>query len=234
MSTHNEQDYAPWVAKYELIAPYGKCQCGCGLDTSISSKNKPPKGVRKGDPHRYVWGHTGKQKVYSSLEDALFSNVEKGNVDDCWVWQGTQRGNGYGCVKYKGKILEAHRLSYEIHNGSIPDGLLVCHKCDNRPCVNPNHLFLGDHDDNHKDAKSKDRHTRGERQGRNKLRDADVIEIRRAYRTRVRGETIPMLAAQYGVCKRTIVSVARGKAWKHIESFSLESESCEPEKSRNK
>lgn len=209
---------APWVATYGLTAPYGKCQCGCGQDAPIAAKNRSSRDVLKGQPQRYILGHIGKLKTYHSLADALFSNVERGEEDECWIWQGTQRGNGYGCVGYKNLLLDAHRLSYEIHKGPIPDGLLVCHECDNRLCINPNHLFLGNYGDNYEDAKSKDRHTRGERNGNSKLRDSDVVEIRQAYQDRVWGETVPALALQYGVGESTIHDIGQGKAWKHIKN----------------
>lgn len=72
----------------------------------------------------------------------------------CWNWTAAQR-NGYGVIKINKKLISTHRLSYEIHKGSIPDGLLICHSCDNRLCVNPEHLFLGSYSDNTIDAVNK-------------------------------------------------------------------------------
>lgn len=90
----------------------------------------------------------------------FFDKVNK--TEGCWIWTAGLRGKtGYGAYKLNGKTIDAHRVSYELHNGLIPKGMYVCHTCDNRKCVNPNHLFLGTAKDNYQDAVNKARIIKG-------------------------------------------------------------------------
>lgn len=91
----------------------------------------------------------------------------------CWIWTGSLKPDGYGCLYYEGKMWIAHRVSYIIHKGKIPKGMFVLHKCDNPSCVNPKHLFIGTNKDNLHDMVMKDR-------GIFKLSVEDVLDIRRS------------------------------------------------------
>ena len=137
---------------------------------------------------------------------------------DCWLWQARRDKDGYGDIRLGGKHgghVRAHRVSWELHNGCIPDGLIVCHKCDNPPCVNPAHLFLGTHKDNSIDRtrKGRGRDSRGEKQGGAKLTANDVIDIRSL---RAFGAEGRALARAFGVSEASIAFICQRKTWRHV------------------
>lgn len=134
--------------------------------------------------------------------------------EGCWSWSGHVSTPGYGYVTKGTRKIQAHRLSWEIHNGPIPDGLCVLHRCDNRLCTRPDHLFLGTKADNSADMVAKDRSTRGSRNPKAKLTEELVVEARARY---VKGVTrIADLAAEIGVSRRCLTFVLSRKTWKHV------------------
>jgi len=139
----------------------------------------------------------------------------------CWVWTGAIVSGGYGSImsQYKNKsytVIGAHRASWILHNGAIPDSLLALHKCDVRRCVNPSHLFLGTHSDNCFDAVKKKRWAPqfGIHNGHNKLSNKDVLEIRNLYSNKIR--PISELARMFGVTRHCIWEIGSLRKWTHI------------------
>lgn len=141
---------------------------------------------------------------------------------DCWLWIATKLPKGYGLFRCQGKLHKAHRFVWELTYGEIPDKLFVLHHCDTPSCVNPTHLFLGTHQENMADCVNKGRsrtqkhpeQQRGERNGRAKLTEAQVREIRQAYATG--NITQKALARQFCVSQDTIWSALKADKWKHI------------------
>lgn len=145
-----------------------------------------------------------------ALERKLLARIRVG--DGCWEWVGP-RAHGYGQFSFAGRTRRTHRVSWELYRGPIPDGMLVCHDCDNRACVRPAHLFLGTPADNMRDRDTKDRHARGSRQHCAKLTDDDVRAIHTAL---VAGSNQADLARRYQVSHSTIVEIRRGTTWMHL------------------
>ena len=142
----------------------------------------------------------------------------------CWIWQGHCGEKGYGFLypstlplRKTHAILSAHRVAWELHNGPIPAGRLVLHHCDNRACVRPSHLFLGDDQINSDDKqqKGRGRWVHGEKQHLAKLTEAAVRTIRDARR---KSPPTPLeeLATRFGVTLVAVSFAATGKTWKHI------------------
>jgi len=146
----------------------------------------------------------------SGLTERFWSFVVVAGEDECWEWGGYTAG-GHGRIDG----IRAHRYSYELANGPIPDGSLVCHSCDNPLCVNPRHLWLGSHTDNMDDMMTKGRSAFGERSGTAVLSEADVYEMKRAYLI-VGGVTQQELADRYGISRPQVSHIMTGKQWAHV------------------
>lgn len=184
-----------------------------------SVENCENKYYAKGYCHKHYQRvkNTGSEhgiKPFASLRDRFFAKVMKG--DGCWFWAGSHSNVGYGLIHSGGaggKTLSAHRVSYELHYGPIPDGMIVMHSCDNRGCVNPAHLSAGKQSQNIKDAITRGRkivpNASGEDNPKSKLTQvqADFIkanpQMQHTY-----------LAKLFGVSPNCIRGVRIGRTWK--------------------
>jgi hypothetical protein len=152
-----------------------------------------------------------------TIEDRFWAKVEK--TDGCWVWRGTTGHRGYGRVHVPDstRLVFAHRQSWAMAYGPIPDGTQVLHRCDNPPCVRPEHLFLGDQADNIADMVAKGRHARaaahGESNAHAKLTDEAVRELRGL---RAAGWPLKDLSARFGVGVSRVSAIALGQGWRHV------------------
>lgn len=149
-----------------------------------------------------------------TLESLMANTVRVGS---CLEWQGARDGEGYGRTQQRGKVWMANRLSWVLSHGPIPAGLEVCHRCDNPPCVNPEHLFLGTHQDNMRDAIAKGRFKIAGLPGVTnlsaKLNDEQVREIRALAEQGVSQRT---LARRFGVTQSTVWRIVRRHKWTHV------------------
>ena len=149
----------------------------------------------------------------SNLHAYLFDRVSVKGPDDCWLWQKAKNNSGYGWMFVGEKNWLAHRLSWILHNGEIPEGICVLHKCDVRTCVNPKHLFLGTRRDNNFDMIQKGRRrpdVRGSARSDAKLTEEKVLEIRAS------ADKSSSLASRFNVTATLINTVRKRRAWAHI------------------
>lgn len=148
--------------------------------------------------------------------DRFWSRINKKNNDDCWLWKGRTNPDGYGYFDYNYIGEGAHRFMWRISFGEIPDGLEVCHSCDNPPCVNPNHLFLGTHQDNIKDRDMKGRQAshKGIKNGRAVVTESDVLVIRELRKS---GLEYQQIADNMGVSTGCINHILNGRHWAWVK-----------------
>lgn len=153
-----------------------------------------------------------------TLEERFWGKVVK--TADCWIWVSTLSPKGYGVFNLDQSKrrcgpsqIRAHRMSYILAKGAIPDGLLVCHSCDNPRCVRPEHLFIGTNKDNMDDRNNKGRHTKGESHHSAKLTAEIVLEMRRRHAA---GESSASLSRQFGVAAPVGWEAIHRRTWRHL------------------
>jgi hypothetical protein len=202
----------------------------CGVDFQPNARD-----VRRGYG-RFCSRSCQASRPKRPASEALWAKVDK--TGECWLFTGARLPRGYGMISAEGRRVYAHRLSYELNIGSIPAGMFVCHRCDNPSCVRPEHLFLGTHHENMADMTAKGRQARGnthgsrlrpetnhspkkklnaargERSGKAKLTEAQVVAIRSAYATG--GTSQLRLAKEHGVAESLIWAIVHRRIWAHV------------------
>lgn len=145
----------------------------------------------------------------------FWSWVDVQGPDDCWPWLGSVQR--YGKLRLGDRHIGSHRLAYALEHGVVPADLLVCHHCDNPPCCNPAHLFLGTHADNHADREAKGRgNQKPGTDAIRKLTDAEVMAMRIMAAENPQRGIGRRLAVLFGVSPATVCNVLAGKQWKHV------------------
>ncbi|WP_157773087.1 HNH endonuclease [Rhodococcoides fascians] len=152
------------------------------------------------------------------MRDRIMSKCQPGTgkFADCLEWVEYRDKDGYGRTTVRGQKDGAHRVAYRVHVGPIPDGKRVLHTCDNPPCINPDHLFLGDPVDNTRDmmTKGRNRISLGARNGFARVTEGQVLELRSLYATGA--TTYRELAAKFGLSIGGVADIVKRRNWKHI------------------
>lgn len=156
--------------------------------------------------------YSKKHNSINVIVKRFWVNVKKTNK--CWEWQLGKDKNGYGIFTIKGHSYKAHRISYQIINGKIPEKMCILHKCDNPLCVRPDHLFLGTLADNSIDMVMKGRSLFGEKNRKSKLKDSDILKIRSIYNKNKITQT--EIANIFNVTQSMIGFIVRKENWIHI------------------
>lgn len=163
-----------------------------------------------------------KRLVMADATVKLEMYSEKITESGCWIWMGANTGGkfSYGIVSIKGKVMRAHRASFETYKGPIPKNMCVCHTCDIPECCNPAHLFLGSKKDNTQDmlAKKRSRHLlympKGEQHYRTKLTAANVIAIRKLYAEGKHSQS--QIGKRFNLSQPAIFKILRRQRWGHV------------------
>jgi hypothetical protein len=189
--------------------------CGCYARDSLIERNNSRENVPLA------------QRFWAKVNKNGPVPAHRPELGECWLWTAKKNHSGYGMIREGGQetsFLQAHRYSWMLHYGRIPEDKLVCHKCDTPLCIRPEHLFIGTAKDNTQDAIRKGRMSIGEANPRATLTDFDVALIRHKYsiapvstggKKKKRG-VLQRLASAFGVSKATIINIVSGQTWKHL------------------
>jgi len=197
----------------EVDAPYGFCHCGCGEKAPLSPVNHRGKGLVKGEPYRFIKNHA---KLAPEPPLPRFNASYEVKANGCWEWTGSVASHGYGSLGVNGRTETAPRMAYKLFVGKIPEGACVLHSCDNRLCVNPSHLTIGDKAQNAAEAVERGRFKtlRGEQNPKAKLTEAEVSEIRSLFDE---GWGRKDVGDAYAVSEGAVYGIGDRRTWEHVE-----------------
>lgn len=187
------------------------CRCSCG-------KTRKQRASRLDRPCPSCGASGQPTNQRATLAERFWAQVDKHGANGCWIWTGPTDTGGYAKIKVNRRNVKAHRTAYELHVGPIPEGLDLCHSCDNRLCVNPAHLWPGTRRENILDAQAKGRLSgpsspAGEDCNASKLTTAQVVEIRRLAAAGMRPSEI---ARQFSTCPQNVRSIVMRRTWKNV------------------
>lgn len=185
------------------------CRCECGREVAVRVSNLRSGGTKSCGCARHA---------PTPLAERFWSKVSVDVVSGCWNWTASGNQKGYGHISIEGsRLTRAHHAAWLLAHFIIPDGMQVLHRCDNRRCVRPDHLFLGTHQDNMDDMIAKGRARNvprpGSLNGFAKLNEMQVAEMRERHAS---GESIADLADVYEVTESNVACILRGKTWRHV------------------
>lgn len=201
------------VSNSGYTMPLWECLCDCGSKKIVRQQKLIQGSTKSCGCLRKEKSRKWASQLNWVVDEKKYI-LERVAINDdtgCWEWAGAFFSNGYARAGLNGFSQRASRMSYEIFKGKIPDDMLMCHTCDNRKCVNPDHLFIGTPKDNSKDMVAKGRSLRGEKHHNSKLTEKAVITIRGSKKSK------EFLAKKYQVSIFTIIDVLNGRTWKHVQ-----------------
>ncbi len=180
----------------------GDVLCASALRVSVIPKTRRFKSMNK------------RGRIPTPIHDRFEKFTNK--TEDCWLWQGAKDETGYGRIYYNGRRQRTHRIAWELSHGVILNGLKVLHRCDNRACINPGHLFLGSLKDNNTDRATKGRNAdfHGDKNPSAKLTPQQVLTSRQRHAL---GETTASIARAFYVSEGTIRNILKGRTWTTVQ-----------------
>jgi hypothetical protein len=146
------------------------------------------------------------------IEERFLEKVIK--TDGCWIWASSKNNDGYGHFRFGGKMVRAHRASYHLFRGEIPEGCVIAHKCDNPGCVNPDHLIACGQFENVQDCYVKGRTGRGEKNRHAKLKEKDVLAIKALI---LNGKNNTEIAKMFPIDRSVVSRIRNGRTWSFVK-----------------